>query len=326
MQLEPNRSSRSNSKERLHTGSKERPTSHSSATNRPSSAAQEKTQLRVTTDLLSADIQGILDDLQLDCEVAEKEDRARKRSRGGIDGRRGRGGSGSQTRTAVSTWGTTAAANTSSTCCRSASPTARQSDTINTANKGHKRRHYDADTVRQYIVRQQEERKRRQAEEKREMKEEAERRNRRLQELYKKQREVAKTVPPSAEALMAPVQKRLQETYTKLLQEDAQLNEEATQRLPVASSQMVIYTFMKHAHNILIHKVAAHVGCICRPFMSLRHSVSHLNLWATKPQKGRLHLSILHFQLYPRIHYAVTKLSRKMKTAELIFICFYSKV
>ncbi|XP_013856252.1 centrosome-associated protein 350 isoform X2 [Austrofundulus limnaeus] len=238
LQSEPNRSSRPNSTERLRSGSKERPTSHSSATYRPSSAAQEKTQLRVSTDLLSADIQGILDDLQLDREVAEKDERARKRSRGGSVSRRGRGGSGSQTRTPVSTWGTSAAANTSSRGCRSASPTARQSDTINTSDKGHKRRHYDADTVRQYIARQQEERKRRQAEEKREMKEEAERRYQRLQELYRKQREVAKTVPPSAEALMAPVQKRLQETYTKLLQEDAQLNEEATQRLPLPSSQM----------------------------------------------------------------------------------------
>lgn len=195
---------------------------------------------------MSADIQGILDDLQLDSQVAEKEERARKRSRGGSVSRRGRGGSGSQTRTPVSTWGTTAAANTSSRGCRSASPTARQSDTINTANKGQKKRHYDADTVRQYITRQQEERKRRQAEEKREMKEEAERRYQRLQELYRKQREVAKTAPPSAEALVAPVQKRLQETYTKLLQEDAQLNEAVTQRLPVPSSQMVMYTFMKH--------------------------------------------------------------------------------
>lgn len=204
------------------------------------SSAQEKTPLRVNTDLLSSDTRGLFDDLQLDCEVAEKEERARKRSRGGNVSRRGRGGSGSRTRTPVSTWGTTAAANTSSRGCRSASPTTRQSDTINTVDKGHKGRHYDPDTVRQYIVRQQEERKRRQAEEKRAMKEEAERRNQRLQELYKKQKEVAKTIPLSAEALVAPFQKRLQETYTKLLQEDTQLNEEMTERLSAPSIQLVI--------------------------------------------------------------------------------------
>ncbi|XP_017262686.1 centrosome-associated protein 350 isoform X2 [Kryptolebias marmoratus] len=237
MHSEPNRSSRPNSTERPRSGSKERPTSHSTSY-KPVSSAQDKTPLRVSTDLLSADIQGILDDLQLDCEAAEKEERARKRSRGDSVSRRGRGGSGSRTRTPVSTWGTTAAANTSSRGCRSASPNARQSDTTNAGNKGHKSRHYDADTVRQYIARQQEERKRRQAEEKRAMKDEAERRNQRLQELYRKQREVAKTGPPSAEALVAPVQRRLQETYTKLLQEDVQLSEEATHRRPAPSSQM----------------------------------------------------------------------------------------
>lgn len=229
---EPTRSSRPDSTERP----KEQPISNSTTTYKPLSSAQEKAPLRVNTDLLSADTQGLYDDLQLDCEVAEKEERARKRSRGGSVSRRGRGGSGSRTRTPVSTWGTTVAANTSR-GCRSASPTTRQSDTINTVNKVHKRHHYDPDTVRQYIVRQQEERKRRQAEEKRAIKEEAERRNQRLQELYKKQKEVAKTIPFSAEALVAPFQKRLQETYTKLLQEDTQLNKEMTER---PSVQLVI--------------------------------------------------------------------------------------
>lgn len=149
------------------------------------------------------------------------EERARKRSRGGSGGRRGRGASGSRTRAPVSAWGSTLVANTSSRGCRSTSPTTHQPDSTNGVSKSQKKRHYDADTVRQYIAQQQEERKRRQAEDKRAAKEEAERRNQRLQELYKKQREVAKTVTLSSEAVMAPVQKRLQETYTKLLLEDA---------------------------------------------------------------------------------------------------------
>lgn len=105
---------------------------------------------------------------------------------------------------------------------------------------GHKKRHYDADTVREYIARQQEERKRRQAEEKRALREEAERRHQRLQELYRKQREVAKTVTLPSEASVAPVQKRLQETYNKLLLEEAQLDDAVMQTQPAApSSQMV---------------------------------------------------------------------------------------
>lgn len=207
----------------------------------------------LSTDLLSADIQGILDDLQLECKAAEKEERARQRSRGGSSGRRGRGGSGSRTRTPVSVWGTTVATVSSSRGCRSASPTTRRPETSDT---GHKKRHYDADTVRQYISRQQEERKRRQAEEKRALREEAERRNQRLQELYRKQREVAKTVALPSEAPVAPVQKRLQETYNKLLLEEAQLGEEATQTPPAApSSQMVLYMHMKHSHVLNILKL-----------------------------------------------------------------------
>ncbi|XP_047656096.1 centrosome-associated protein 350 isoform X2 [Tachysurus fulvidraco] len=79
-----------------------------------------------------------------------------------------------------------------------------------------RKRHYDADTVRRYIAKQQEERKRKQMEERRSQREEQERRSQRLQELYKKQREgVAKqqVLPPN---LINP---RLQETYTKILLE-----------------------------------------------------------------------------------------------------------
>ncbi|XP_035811207.2 centrosome-associated protein 350 isoform X2 [Amphiprion ocellaris] len=232
--------SRPNSTERPRSGVQGHPKSPPAATTLPSSAAQDKAPVGVSTDLLSADIQGILDDLQLVCKAAEKEEeRARKRSRGGSSGRRGRGGSGSRTRTPVSFWGTNLPASSSSRGCRSASPTTHRPETSNTAEAGRKKRHYDADTVRQYITRQQEERKKRQAEEKRAMREEAERRNQRLQELYRKQREAAKTAALPSEAPVAPVQKRLQETYSKLLLEEAQLGEEATQtQRPAPSSQM----------------------------------------------------------------------------------------
>lgn len=129
--------------------------------------------------------------------------------------------------------------------CRSASPTVRQTEAADTADTGHKKRHYDADTVRQYISRQQEERRRRQAEEKRALREEAERRNQRLQELYRKQREMAKTVSLSSEVPVAPVQKRLQETYTKLLLEGAQLDQEATQTQSASSYIQMVLDFSK---------------------------------------------------------------------------------
>ncbi|XP_041790944.1 centrosome-associated protein 350 isoform X2 [Chelmon rostratus] len=228
--------SRPNSTERPRSGFRGQSKSHST-TSTPSSADRDKVPVGISSDRLSADIQGILDDLQLECKAAEKEERARQRSRGGSSGRRGRGGSGSRTRTPVSVWGT--ATGSSSRGCRSASPTTHRPETASTADTRHKKRHYDADTVRQYISRQQEERKRRQAEEKRALREEAERRNQRLQELYRKQREVAKTVALPSEVPVAPVQKRLQETYTKLLLEEAQLGKEAAQTQPAApSSQM----------------------------------------------------------------------------------------
>nr|XP_019936541.1 PREDICTED: centrosome-associated protein 350 isoform X1 [Paralichthys olivaceus]XP_019936542.1 PREDICTED: centrosome-associated protein 350 isoform X1 [Paralichthys olivaceus] len=233
------RRSRPNSTERPRSGFHEQSKSQSTATSCPLSAAQDKAPVGVSTDLLSADIQGILDDLQLECKAAEKEERARQRSRGGISGRRGRGGSGSRTRTPMSAWGTTAATGSSSRGCRSASPATHRTESANMTDTGHKKRHYDADAVRHYINRQQEERKRRQAEEKRALREETERRNQRLQELYRKQKEVARTVVVPSDIPVAPVQKRLQETYNKLLLEEAQLSEDVTQMHPSApSSQM----------------------------------------------------------------------------------------
>ncbi|KAK5870359.1 hypothetical protein PBY51_025001 [Eleginops maclovinus] len=218
---------RSESNSRIRPSSTERPRGGSKSKRRttatPTPTEREQPPC-VGTDLLSADIQGILDDLQLECKAAEREERARQRARGG--GRRGRGGSGSRTRAPVSAWGATTGS--SSRGCRSASPTSTQNP-----DSGPKKRHYDADSVRQYITRQQEERKRRQAEEKRALREEADRRNQRLQELYRKQREAVITAP--FEVPVAPVQSRLQETYDKLLLEESRLGGEA-QTHPAAAA------------------------------------------------------------------------------------------
>ncbi|XP_047376138.1 centrosome-associated protein 350 [Sciurus carolinensis] len=115
---------------------------------------------------------------------------------------------------------------------RSHSPVKRKPDKI-TANEEppvtSKKRHYDTDEVRQYIVKQQEERKRKQNEEKKAQKEATEQKNKRLQELYRKQKEAftkAKNVPPDPSAA-----RRLQETYSKLLLEKTLLEEPAHQQV-----------------------------------------------------------------------------------------------
>ncbi|XP_055020509.1 centrosome-associated protein 350 isoform X2 [Boleophthalmus pectinirostris] len=189
-----------------------------------STAVQEPSPVRVGTDMLSVDIKGILDDLQLECKTTESSERARGTSRRGASHRQGRGSSGSRTRASVSTWTTT-----STRVCRSASPS-NQSRAVNRVEAGQKKRHYDADTVRQYIAQQQEKRKRQQVEERNALRQEAEKRQQRLQELYRKQREVAKTVATST---AAPAQMQLQETFNKLLLEGAQLKQEAAQMKPM---------------------------------------------------------------------------------------------
>ncbi|XP_041518226.1 centrosome-associated protein 350 isoform X3 [Microtus oregoni] len=115
---------------------------------------------------------------------------------------------------------------------RSHSPVKRKPDKI-TANEDppvtSKKRHYDTDEVRQYIVRQQEERRRKQNEEKKAQKEATEQKNKRLQELYRRQREAftkAKAVPPDPSS-----SRRLQETYSKLLLEKTLLEEPAHQHV-----------------------------------------------------------------------------------------------
>ncbi|KAM6963142.1 centrosome-associated protein 350 [Aplochiton taeniatus] len=185
-----------------------RPRSQSPGSSHTAPPSQPPPPPSSSTALLSADIRGILDDLQLERRAEEREsDR----------GRRGRGGSvGSRTRPPMSAWGPSLRTS------RSASPAKRQPEP-------RKQRHYDADTVRQYIAKQQEERKRRQAEERKAQREEAERRSQRLQELYRRQRGGgagrggagggAGCSSEVGELSVGPVQRRLQETYTKLLLE-----------------------------------------------------------------------------------------------------------
>ncbi|XP_076009110.1 centrosome-associated protein 350 isoform X2 [Genypterus blacodes] len=226
---ESSRRSRPNSNERGRSGTRAQSNSRSKTTHTHPSPPQDKASAAASTELLSADIQGILDDLQLECKAAEREQRDGRDNRG----RRGRGGSGSRTRAPVSAWGSSTVTFSSQRGCRSASPTARQKETASAADMAQKKRHYDADTVRQYITRQQEDRKRRQAEEKRSQREEAERRNQRLQELYRKQRLTAKAAALPPEAPGVPVQRRLQETYDKLLLE------ESTHMQPIALSSQL---------------------------------------------------------------------------------------
>ncbi|KAL7884511.1 hypothetical protein AOLI_G00072810 [Acnodon oligacanthus] len=135
-----------------------------------------------STDLLSADIRGILDDLQLEGGAEGPEEGAGRKS-AGHSGR---------------------------------APVRSSRSTSPAKPRPERKRQYDAEAVRQYIARQQEDRKRKQVEERRSQKEAEQRRCQRLQELYRRQREgVAKPQAPSTD----PPHSRLQETYTKLLLE-----------------------------------------------------------------------------------------------------------
>lgn len=168
--------------------------------------------------------------------MAEKEKTALQKMRDGRSSKRSRGRSSSQTRAPFSAWGATVTTGNPSAGCRSASPPTRQKESASARDAMQKKRHYDADTVRQYISRQKEERKRRDVEEKRALREQEERRNQRLQELYRKQREVAKMAALPNES---PGHKGLQSTYTKL-QEEAQL-EERPMWTQLAATQMVCW-------------------------------------------------------------------------------------
>nr|XP_028588240.1 centrosome-associated protein 350 isoform X7 [Podarcis muralis] len=110
---------------------------------------------------------------------------------------------------------------------RSHSPTKRKPDKLSANEEPQvtsKKRYYDTDEVRQYIARQKEERKKRQNEEKKAQKVATEQKNKRLQELYKKQKEAFanKTKETLAPELAT---KQLQETYSKLFLEQTLLEE-----------------------------------------------------------------------------------------------------
>uniref|UniRef100_A0A8W4FIR6 Centrosomal protein 350 n=1 Tax=Sus scrofa TaxID=9823 RepID=A0A8W4FIR6_PIG len=158
-------------------------------------------------DFLPVEIRGILDDLQLDSTT-----QATRQETGELQNQK---------------------SSTSIQAPRSHSPIKRKPDKI-TANEDppviSKKRHYDTDEVRQYIVRQQEERKRKQNEEKKAQKEATEQKNKRLQELYRKQKEAftkVKNVPPPEPSAA----RRLQETYSKLLLEKSLLEEPTHQHI-----------------------------------------------------------------------------------------------
>ncbi|XP_064371712.1 centrosome-associated protein 350 isoform X3 [Dromaius novaehollandiae] len=153
-------------------------------------------------DFLPVEIRGILDDLQLDSMSTKQEKDVEKQNQKCV----------LPTQNA-----------------RSHSPTKRKPDKLAASEEPQvisKKRHYDTDEVRQYIIRQQEERKKKQNEEKKAQKEATEQKNKRLQELYRKQKEaftkVKNVAPPEPSAA-----KRLQETYSKLLLERTFLEEPA---------------------------------------------------------------------------------------------------
>ncbi|XP_066480113.1 centrosome-associated protein 350 isoform X2 [Tiliqua scincoides] len=155
----------------------------------------------VNKDFLPVEIRGILDDLQLDSvSQSTKQEREQYPNR----------------KSAML-----------SAFTRSHSPTKRKPDKTAANDEPQvtsKKRHYDTDEVRQFIVRQQEERKKRQSEEKKAQKEATEQKNKRLQELYKKQREA---LSYKTKSTLAPelTTKPLQETYSKLLLEQTLLGE-----------------------------------------------------------------------------------------------------
>ncbi|XP_053739145.1 centrosome-associated protein 350 isoform X2 [Synchiropus splendidus] len=213
-----NRDSRHNSRERSQSADRGQ-----SSCRVKTSGAQDKPSECVNSNLLSADIQGILNDLQLECEAAEQNNERR------------RGRSVSRRRAPVSAWGPTAASMGPTKSKQKATSASEPEGSAKLTNPGPKKRHYDADAVRLYIAKQQEERRRRQAEERQAVTEEMEKRNQRLQKLYRTQREVAKAPVPS-EVSVAPIQNRLHETYNKLLSEEAQLDSEASQIQSAAPS------------------------------------------------------------------------------------------
>ncbi|XP_026118818.1 centrosome-associated protein 350-like isoform X3 [Carassius auratus] len=159
----------------------------------PSRSSGSDRRKSPSKDFLSADIRGILDDLQLEEDSSRRPEAPRSK------------------------------VHASTRVSRSASPAKTTKRADPPEHPVAKKRHYDAEAVRLYITQKQEERKKQQAEERRAQREKEENKNKRLQELYRRQRAGATNGPVAPEG---PIKKRLQETYTKLLLEQTQLREE----------------------------------------------------------------------------------------------------
>ncbi|XP_072367844.1 centrosome-associated protein 350-like isoform X3 [Scyliorhinus torazame] len=162
----------------------------------------------LNTHVLPVEVRGILDDLQLKASIQDPEEKV-----GLEDGKKPAGGKASS---------------------RSVSPVKRKPEkpNLSTEMQLKRLRHYDAEEVRQYIARQQVERKKRQTEEKKAQKEAMEQKNKRLQELYRKQKEAFSKSRPEAVC-----QKRLQETFSKYVPELAKIDEPSHQQATLEERQ-----------------------------------------------------------------------------------------
>ncbi|KAM4722906.1 centrosome-associated protein 350 [Rhinophrynus dorsalis] len=176
--------------------SQEKPTENSDVSNKSDEKKHQNECAEVKKDFLPLEIRGILDDLQLDSGID-----VQKQSRG-----------------------------------RSHSPTKRKPSKGHAPEEPHissKRRHYDAEQVRLYILRQQEERKRRQQEEKEAQRQAEEQKNKRLQELYQKQKEAF------SKAKSGPAGQRLREREAHESVSN-QSSEPKTQQLQETNPRLVV--------------------------------------------------------------------------------------
>ncbi|XP_077572933.1 centrosome-associated protein 350 isoform X2 [Stigmatopora nigra] len=204
-------------------GFKGRSQSHSTSPCSPSPAVYDNCPLALGKDPLSAEMRAILDDPQFESKANEEEQRSQLRSGRGNGRPRGKARSLSQTRTPHSLSGTTAPAYGPYRGSRSANPSLNQPQSSSVYETPEKKRHYDSDKIRQYMMKQKEERKRRKAEEKKSLKELSEKKNQRLQDVYRRQKEMAKTVFTPVDATAANWQKRYREdTYNLLTMDESQ--------------------------------------------------------------------------------------------------------
>ncbi|XP_057697348.1 centrosome-associated protein 350 isoform X2 [Corythoichthys intestinalis] len=210
------------STDRTFSGFKGRSQIHSTSTLSSPPAVHDNCPLPLGKDL-TAEIRAIFEGPQFECKAGEEEHRSRPRSGRGKDGQRGNARSLSQTRSPHSFSGTTAQTYGPSRGCRGANPSLNRQESTNVPETYEKKRHYDSDKIRQYMIKQKEERKKRLAEEKKSLKEESQKKNQRLQELYRRQKEMAKTVVTPMEATATHWQTRYRDdTYNLLTMDESQ--------------------------------------------------------------------------------------------------------